>query len=885
MIKTKTLFFAGFILSIGFIININLAHAFTAPSIIIRGNNSIDDFSANAFPVSGSVDGYTTGKIGQAAVFSMNHNIHYEGSPVLGAPNNFTLYSWFNTTSTDVVGLWTIDSQIAFYIDNGSISGGVVGLGGPGSLNCRGSSCADGNWHLAVLTWDGRELVAYVDNVSSTIQRGSPASISMTNWSFASYSESGHYFKGLLDESGVIYADIGQSGVDQLWNHGAGCEVQSDGTCTSGTSALEPVLIVPGLFGSDFKNGQWILQPRLAPYDRLKATLVANGYVQNKTLFDLPYDWEKSNAVTAGLLRDTIRDIKAICGCSKVNLVTHSMGGLVAREYIESDLYQNDVDQLIFLGTPHLGSPISYFAWEGGTTEISGPLDLAGIWMKWMMRGRAVEAGFPIDFAHPDMPIYEYVHSSSSPVLSFQELLPTYDYLRDVDGGVLRTYSNGYPQNVFLDNLNSASSLSSLRQRGIKITNIYSKDQKTTNIIGVKNDSSLLPLWADGAPENYEIGAGDGTVPENSAIAISANDSIEIGGSHFSLPTAAEKQVVQTLTGRTDVATTATPAIKKFLLIMPLSPVDVLVTAPDGLKIGKDFSTGQEINQINGAYYSGSATPDENIFIPNPEDGKYIVTTQGTAPGNYHVLASYGYETPSSATSSDVMFMAKTEAGLIENLDLIVDSSMPTANVMVPQDISPPIISYSRLDPRYLVGSSPIVLTFSATDAGVSVFSVTSTIDGVPISSPVKLDLDRVGSHTIVITASDFVGNTTSTVVNYNVVYGFGGFLPPIKLDGSGIYNFGRTLPIKFQLTDAKGAFVPTATARLIVTKVQGGIIGAAPAVFTARTSNDRDLFRYDSTANQYIYNFDTGRLAVGTWEIKVALDDGSNYPVTISLK
>ena len=46
--------------------------------------------------------------------------------------------------------------------------------------------------------------------------------------------------------------------------------------------------------------------------------------------------------------------------------MAHSMGGLVAREYTQSADYENDIDQLIFLGTPHRGSPKDYLAWEAG---------------------------------------------------------------------------------------------------------------------------------------------------------------------------------------------------------------------------------------------------------------------------------------------------------------------------------------------------------------------------------------------------------------------------------------------------------------------------------------------------------------------------------------
>ncbi len=65
------------------------------------------------------------------------------------------------------------------------------------------------------------------------------------------------------------------------------------------------------------------------------------------------------------MLKQKINEIKQRTNSSKVDIVAHSMGGVVSRYYAQSDEYNNDIDQLIFLGTPHQGSPESYLAYEG----------------------------------------------------------------------------------------------------------------------------------------------------------------------------------------------------------------------------------------------------------------------------------------------------------------------------------------------------------------------------------------------------------------------------------------------------------------------------------------------------------------------------------------
>jgi len=103
---------------------------------------------------------------------------------------------------------------------------------------------------------------------------------------------------------------------------------------TSDNLCVDPVIIVPGFLGSFEVSGTWIMDPILHVYDDLLATLEANGYVRDTTLFTFPYDWRNSNVDTALLLKQKINGVKAICNCFKVDIVAHSMGGLVTRQYV-----------------------------------------------------------------------------------------------------------------------------------------------------------------------------------------------------------------------------------------------------------------------------------------------------------------------------------------------------------------------------------------------------------------------------------------------------------------------------------------------------------------------------------------------------------------------
>ena len=51
---------------------------------------------------------------------------------------------------------------------------------------------------------------------------------------------------------------------------------------------------------------------------------------------------------------------------TKVDIIAHSMGGLLVRAYIQSDLYDNDIDKFVMIGTPNQGSCNTYMMDEGG---------------------------------------------------------------------------------------------------------------------------------------------------------------------------------------------------------------------------------------------------------------------------------------------------------------------------------------------------------------------------------------------------------------------------------------------------------------------------------------------------------------------------------------
>lgn len=115
--------------------------------------------------------------------------------------------------------------------------------------------------------------------------------------------------------------------------------------------------------------------------------------------------------------------------------------------------------------------------------------------------------------------------------------------------------------------------------------------------------------------------------------------------------------------------------------------------------------------------------------------------------------------------------------------------------------------------------------------------------------------------------------------------YVYGGVLQPINADGSSIFKLGRTVPVKFQLTDVQGNFITDAVANIYLAKVSDSGTGTEMEAESTSAATEGNLFRYDAGGNQYIFNLDTKPLSAGTWQIRIALDDGTSKYALMTLR
>jgi hypothetical protein len=130
--------------------------------------------------------------------------------------------------------------------------------------------------------------------------------------------------------------------------------------------------------------------------------------------------------------------------------------------------------------------------------------------------------------------------------------------------------------------------------------------------------------------------------------------------------------------------------------------------------------------------------------------------------------------------------------------------------------------------------------------------------------------------------------NPTITGSTLGIEYLFIGFQPPINADGSSIFS-GKTIPVKIKISDANGAPVTNADASVFFEKGTPAIVGTDTENVASSLNFDYgNVMRYDSTANQYVYNWDLSTVLNGTNTVRVFLDEGTcagAHQVTVSVQ
>jgi hypothetical protein len=176
---------------------------------------------------------------------------------------------------------------------------------------------------------------------------------------------------------------------------------------------------------------------------------------------------------------------------------------------------------------------------------------------------------------------------------------------------------------------------------------------------------------------------------------------------------------------------------------------------------------------------------------------------------------------------------------------------------------------------------APIVLT-GGLDGTVVTYTATAAdlVDGNrPVACSTPSGATVLGPTTVTCTAADTRGNTATGTFTISVTYGFSGFLAPVDTKAAGM-KAGSTAPIKFRLTDGRGAYIrdPRAFDAVGSGVMACGATGDLESLSDFATGGTS--LRYDTAAEQWIYNWQSPK-KVGCFAVRFTLHDGSVHQVS----
>jgi hypothetical protein len=379
-------------------------------------------------------------------------------------------------------------------------------------------------------------------------------------------------------------------------------------------------------------------------FDYLITTIKHNGYLDEKDLFVFPYDWRLDIETSASKLKEKIEEVKIKTGASKVDLVGHSMGGILVKKYLK-DTGGVSVNKFIDIATPHSGSPNAFNILSFGNTAINifDRKTAKNISQNMPAIYELLPSQNYLNQADDNYKYYVFDGINKNNRLSFDQ---TKTYLKDSGrNAALVDRANTFHQEV--DNLNPAD-------YGVKAFNIVGCGIPT---IG---QFYILDKDEDGhVYYNIKMINGDGTVPLRSAEAIAAEKTYYVKGIRHAVISSADgvKELVASL-----LISSTTPDGSAYENISSLSsdcslPGGVIVSfhSPVDLHVYDESrnhdgptSNGDVEENIPGATYE---VIEDNKFSFLPGDSEYEVIGKATGNGMLAVrIEDFGGEKVTKTT-------------------------------------------------------------------------------------------------------------------------------------------------------------------------------------------------------------------------------------------
>jgi pimeloyl-ACP methyl ester carboxylesterase len=289
---------------------------------------------------------------------------------------------------------------------------------------------------------------------------------------------------------------LGES-ITDLELHGDDPDVDDLGDGITATRIMPDIHLIPGLWKID-------------GYGRIAKAIHDQFEVETGVnFFEFPYDWRRDNRVAARKLaresHDWLEAWRQRSGNedAKLIFVVHSMGGLIARHFLELLDGWKDTRALISFGTPYRGSLNALSFLVNGMRKGLGPITL--IDLSALLRS--------FTSVYQLLPIYRCVDVGGSELVRIAETdgIPNVDSARAKDAASFH--------HAIQDAVEAHREESAYRDGGYQIHPVVGTYQRTSQSARLTGDGIHLLAEYDGIDQD-----GDGTVPRVSATPIELSD-------------------------------------------------------------------------------------------------------------------------------------------------------------------------------------------------------------------------------------------------------------------------------------------------------------------------------------------------------------------------
>ena len=643
-------------------------------------------------------------------------------------------------------------------------------------------------------------------------------------------------------------------------------------------------------------------------FDRLKLDRDGNPYIpgiEARGLFDFPavegtyyrvasffaeagytsanfrvfaYDWRLSAAEDDHIARldQFVTELLATTHADSVDIVAHSMGTLVTREYLVRGQQRGHVAHAVLLGSPQLGTPDALAAAAYGECL---PSDFA-----WCLISQAE--------------VQDVMHTLRGAI----ELVPSAEYwteFRGQDDQHPLAYVDARPRHfpsthdgmtALLRDLSVPDAVlaSSERVHESDATWFASVSAEVTFVTGVGSctPGQLVDFRAPGPDgvtliDKHELRMIDG----DSRVVRGATGPAAVGRTVYLDDALHAVQLIQDPGLRVALDVVHDRALRAersaggtCATVKALSPAEVLVTDVQGHRAGSDGTV--IFSEIDTASLHRIGT---DKFVNLNAAGAYAVQVIGTGDGSTVVEVSWTSSSRlvSSAIFAPVPTTARSRGSFAIDTattsvtDLLWDADgdgvaelRVRARVVTgsaARDMTPPTITVDPdLTSRTIAGGTRLAWTAVDPESGiVSTFAVIDpgTPDARRIDAPSLITLGP-GSHTIRFLAENGAGFASDTSVTVNAL-GLT-WVEPVASSSLEVAA-GRTLPVKFRVSDAAGGSLNEPIASVEIRSASGALV-VGPLAPASTPSRGVAIEGGDT----YHVNVSTDSLAPGSYDLVI---------------